>query len=77
MKTALDKRYDKAILNLVRDFMNYAISAAAALFGIAVGLATMAFISAPQYGGIPALWLAALAIGGVGGFAATAVILIS
>lgn len=55
--------------------MNYAISAAAALFGMAIGLATMAFLSAPQYGSIPALWLAALAIGGVGGFAANAVML--
>ena len=55
--------------------MNYAISAATALFGMAIGLATMAFLSAPQYGDIPALWLAALAIGGFGGFAATAAIL--
>ena len=55
--------------------MNYAISAAAALFGMAIGLATMAFLSAPQYGGIPEVWLAGLAIGGVGGFAATALML--
>ncbi len=58
--------------------MIYAISATAARLGMAIGLvtmATMAFLFAPQYGSIPALWLAALAMGGVGGFAATAVIL--
>lgn len=52
--------------------MIYAISVAAALFGTAIGLATMAFLIAPQYGNIPTLWLAALAGGGVRGFMAVA-----
>lgn len=55
--------------------MNNIISIAASLFGMSVGLATMAFLSAPPFGNIPDMWLVALAIGRIGGFFLSAGIL--